>query len=236
MPTIELITEIDAPIERVFDLARSLDLHMDSMAQTGERAVAGVTSGLIDAGQEVTWQARHFGVWQHLTSRITVCDRPTHFADTMVRGAFKRFDHDHYFTVAGSGGKDTMMRDVFDFDAPLGPLGWLAERLFLTRYMRNLLLKRNATFCAVGALNEQPKYNNQELIMHRRTLAGSLIGSIKETQDVLDFCAEHDIAPDVQVIDIQDVNDAYKKVKNEDVRFRYVIDMASLKREMDEAA
>ena len=98
------------------------------------------------------------------------------------------------------------------------------------------LLKRNATFCAVGALNEQPKYNNQELIMHRRTLAGSLIGSIKETQDALDFCAEHGIAPDVQVIDIQDVNDAYKKVKNEDVRFRYVIDMASLKREMAEAA
>ena len=72
--------------------------------------------------------------------------------------------------------------------------------------------------------------------MHRRTLAGSLIGSIAETQEVLDFCAEKGVAPDVQVIDIQDVNAAYKKVKNEDVRFRYVIDMASLKREMDEAA
>ena len=97
------------------------------------------------------------------------------------------------------------------------------------------LLRRNATYCAVGALDQMPGYNNQALIMHRRTLAGSLIGSIQETQDVLDFCAEHDIAPDVEVIAIQDVNDAYKRVKKEDVRFRYVIDMASLKPEMTEA-
>ena len=97
------------------------------------------------------------------------------------------------------------------------------------------LLKRKATYCAVGALDQIPGYNNQELIMHRRTLAGSIIGSIKETQEVLDFCAEHGVAPDVQVIPIQQVNDAYKKVKEEDVRFRYVIDMASLKQEMAEA-
>lgn len=144
MPTIELTTLIRAPIERVFDLARSLDLHAASMAHTGERAVAGVTSGLIEAGQEVTWEARHFGVRQRLTSHITVCERPRHFADTMVRGAFARFDHDHYFIPAGPDGTHTSMRDVFDFTAPLGPLGWLADRLFLTRYMRNLLLRRNA--------------------------------------------------------------------------------------------
>ena len=97
------------------------------------------------------------------------------------------------------------------------------------------LLKRKATFCAVGALDQIPGYNNQELVMHRRTLAGSLIGSIRETQEVLDFCAEHGISPDVQVIPIQEVNDAYKRVKEDDVRFRYVIDMASLKREMADA-
>ncbi len=94
------------------------------------------------------------------------------------------------------------------------------------------LLKRDASFVAVGALAEMPGYNNQELIMHRRTLAGSLIGSIRETQEVLDFCAERGIAPDVEVIPIQQINAAYKHVKNEDVRFRYVIDMASLKAEM----
>ncbi len=97
-----------------------------------------------------------------------------------------------------------------------------------------LLLKRNATFCAVGALAQIPGYNNQQLVMHRRSLAGSLIGSIRETQEVLDFCAEHKIAPDIQIIAIQDINDAYKRVKDEDVRFRYVIDMASLKQEMAE--
>jgi len=98
------------------------------------------------------------------------------------------------------------------------------------------LLKRDATYCAVGALDKIPGYNNQELIMHRRSLAGSLIGSVAETQEVLDFCAEHGIAPDVQVIPIQQINDAYKQVKNEKVRFRFVIDMASLKQEMAEAA
>ena len=98
------------------------------------------------------------------------------------------------------------------------------------------LLKRNATYCAVGALDKIAGYDNQEVIMHRRSLAGSLIGSIAETQEVLDLCAEHGIAPDVQLIPIQDVNDAYKQVKDEKVRFRFVIDMASLKQELVEAA
>jgi len=91
------------------------------------------------------------------------------------------------------------------------------------------LLKRDATLVAVGALGPMAGYNNQLLVMNRNALAGSLIGSIKRTQEVLDFCAEHSIAPDVEVIPIQDINDAYKRVKSGDVRFRYVIDMASLK-------
>lgn len=97
------------------------------------------------------------------------------------------------------------------------------------------LLKRDAAYISVGALAQMPGWNHQEVIMHRRTIGGSLIGSIRETQEVLDFCAEHGVAPDVEVIAIQDINDAYKKMKNEEVRFRYVIDMASLKREMEEA-
>lgn len=143
MPVIELTTLIDAPIERVFDLARSLDLHMASTARTGERAVDGVTSGLLGAGQEVTWRARHFGVWQTLTSRMTAFEPPDHFRDSMVRGAFARFDHDHFFERTGPGGAQTRMRDVFDFTSPLGPLGSLADRLFLTRYMRGFLEERN---------------------------------------------------------------------------------------------
>lgn len=93
MPVIELATSIAAPIERVFDLARSIELHTNSTLSTGERAVAGVTSGLIGPDQEVTWRARHFGVWQALMVRVTEFERPKHFADVMLRGAFRRMEH-----------------------------------------------------------------------------------------------------------------------------------------------
>lgn len=88
MPVIDLETKINAPIERVFDLARSIDLHQRSMGHTQERAVGGVLSGLLDLGQTVTWEAVHFGFRQRLTSKITVCDRPTHLQDIMVEGGF----------------------------------------------------------------------------------------------------------------------------------------------------
>jgi uncharacterized zinc-type alcohol dehydrogenase-like protein len=93
------------------------------------------------------------------------------------------------------------------------------------------LLKRDATLCVVGALEPMKAVNNQEVAFHRRSVAGSLIGSIADTQEILDFCAEHDIGPDIEIIPIQDVNKAYKKVEDAEVRFRYVIDLASLKAE-----
>lgn len=112
---------------------------MRSTAKSRERAVGGKTSGLMALDDQVTWRARHLGVWQELTSRITAFDRPHHFRDTMVRGAFASFDHDHFFTPANNG---TLVRDVFIYRAPLGPLGRLAERLFLSAYMRRFLLRR----------------------------------------------------------------------------------------------
>jgi ligand-binding SRPBCC domain-containing protein len=139
VPVIEISTEIRAPIERVFDLSRSIDFHTASTAQTGERAVAGVTSGLISLGQEVTWRARHLGVRQHLTSRITAFHPPLHFRDSMVRGAFRRFDHDHFFTQRGD---TVLMRDVFDYESPFGILGRMADWLFLQRYMTGFLRAR----------------------------------------------------------------------------------------------
>jgi ligand-binding SRPBCC domain-containing protein len=140
VPVIELTTEVSAPVERTFDLARSVDLHVASTAHTGERAVGGVTAGLLGLGQEVTWRAKHFGIWQHLTSRITAYEWPFHFRDSMVRGIFHRFDHDHFFAQSGSV---TVMRDVLDFQSPLGLLGRLADQLFLVRHMRSLLQTRN---------------------------------------------------------------------------------------------
>ena len=139
MTVIRVETKIEAPPALCFDLARSIELHIASTGRTKEWAIAGVTSGLIGAGQEVTWSARHFGVRQTLTSRITVFDPPHHFRDSMVRGAFARFDHDHHFEGHDRG---TRMLDLFDYAAPLGPLGRLAERLVLDRYLRHLLVER----------------------------------------------------------------------------------------------
>lgn len=139
MPTIHQKLLIQAPPARVFDLARSVDLHIESAGGTQERAVGEVTSGLLKLGDEVTWSGRHFGIRQRLTSRITAFDRPHHFRDSMIRGAFSRFDHDHWFEEAPEGCR---MRDRFNFDSPWGILGRLANRLFLTRYLEGFLCRR----------------------------------------------------------------------------------------------
>lgn len=155
MPVIELKTLIRAPMERCFDLSRSVDLHVQSTSSTRERAIAGVTRGLLGAGDEVTWRARHFGIWQNLTSRMTIFDRPRHFRDSMVRGAFSRFDHDHFFTTQG---EYTEMRDVFDFASPLGPLGRIADGLVLTRYMTRFLAERNGVIKRVAESDDWRAY------------------------------------------------------------------------------
>lgn len=155
MPVIELTTKVLSPIERTFDLARSVDLHMASTAPTGERAVAGVTTGLMALGDEVTWRAKHFGIWQELASRITAFERPIHFRDSMVHGIFQRFDHDHFFAQHGN---ITVMRDVFDFQSPMGVLGRLADHLFLIRYLRSFLRTRNDTIKAVAESDRWQRY------------------------------------------------------------------------------
>ena len=141
MPVIVLRTRVAAPPSRCFDLARDIDLHQRSTAASRERAVAGVTSGPLGRGDEVTWEATHFGVRQRLTSRITEFDPPNRFVDEMVRGAFARFRHEHQFLSIPDG---TDMVDIFDYTSPLGPLGRLADGLFLRRYMTRLLRARNA--------------------------------------------------------------------------------------------
>ncbi|MDF2723158.1 MAG: cell division protein [Paenibacillus sp.] len=140
MPTIEIKLSIQAPIEICFDLARNIDMHALSAAQTKERAVGGVASGLIELGQSVTWEAVHFGVRQRLTAIITELDYPHYFVDEQLYGAFKRFRHKHQFIRTETG---TLMADTFDYTAPLGWMGRLADHLFLESYMRRFLLKRN---------------------------------------------------------------------------------------------
>ena len=140
MVRIDLLTPIAAPIERVFDLSRSVDAHLSSTAATGERVVGGTTSGLLSLGDTVTWSAVHFGVRQRLTVEITACDAPYFFEDTMRRGAFKSMVHRHHFESSAGG---TLMRDVFEFEAPLGPVGRLVEVWVLDGYMRRFLEARN---------------------------------------------------------------------------------------------
>ena len=140
MPTIHLKIEIKADINVVFDLSRSVDLHKLSAAHTKEEAIAGRTSGLIELNDTITWRAKHLGVTQLLTSVITDLESPTYFADEMVKGAFKRFRHEHFFSKEN---KLVIMKDVFDYEAPFGFLGRLADKLFLEKYMTRFLIKRN---------------------------------------------------------------------------------------------
>ena len=142
MPRIEILTSIQASPERCFDCSCDLDLHLRSMAHSGERAVAGKTSGLIGMGEEVTWRGRHFGIVHEHTSKITMFDRPRHFRDEMTRGRFKRFVHDHDFDATATG---TQMRDVLDFASPFGAMGRLVDRVVLADYLRRLLEERNTT-------------------------------------------------------------------------------------------
>jgi ligand-binding SRPBCC domain-containing protein len=139
---LEVITTIDASAERSFDCSRDIDLHLRSMEDTGERAIAGRTSGLIGMGEDVTWRARHFGVAHEHCSRITAFDRPRHFRDSMIRGRFRSFEHDHFFAETEPG--VTVMTDVIVFASPLGPLGALVDRLVLKAYLRRLIQERNA--------------------------------------------------------------------------------------------
>jgi len=139
MPCVTVTTLIHASAERCFDAARDLDLHVASMSGTEERAVGGRTSGLIELGEHVTWEARHFGIRQRLTSEITLFDRPRHFQDSMTKGAFRSFVHDHFFEPVPRG---TLMLDVLVFRSPLGVLGAVVDHLVMARYLMRLLSRR----------------------------------------------------------------------------------------------
>ena len=155
---IEECTLIDAPIQRCFDLSRSVEVHLLSNVHSGEQALAlgGVTSGLVGLSEEVTWRAKHFGVWQNLTSRTTALNSPNYFQVTMVRGIFRSMQADHLFRTTTSG--LTEMRDLFRIAAPLPVLGTVAEILFLRRYMLALLRERNAVIKRVAESSEWQRY------------------------------------------------------------------------------
>lgn len=138
---------MNSPIDRVFDLSRSIDVHLESQQESQEQAIAGRTSGLIGPGECVTWQARHFGVRLTHTAKITGFDRPNYFQDTMTRGVFRSFVHDHYFETSGA---QTIVRDILNYESPLGICGRLADALFLKKYLTRLLADRNRQIAAIA--------------------------------------------------------------------------------------
>lgn len=140
MVHIHLETLVGAPIETTFDLARDIDFHQRSMADTGERAVAGRTTGLIGMGETVTWRARHLGLTWTLTSRITEFEPPGLFVDEQVSGPFASIRHEHRFEATTTG---TLMIDDWRHTAPFGIIGRVADGLVLGRLMTGLLEKRN---------------------------------------------------------------------------------------------
>jgi ligand-binding SRPBCC domain-containing protein len=133
---------IAAPIGDCFALALSVDAHAASMTASGERAIGGVTSGVMRLGDTVPWRARHFGVAFRMTSAITEYDYPHRFVDEQRHGPFRRWWHEHTFTPMAAGA--TQMIDVVEFRSPLGPLGTIADRLVLERYLPHMIRQRNA--------------------------------------------------------------------------------------------
>lgn len=140
MPHIHLTTFIKAPAKRIFDLSRSISLHKISTAHTQEKAIAGVTSGLINKDETVTWQAKHLFKTRQFTSKIMEMQSPLFFEDEMTQGDFKSFKHQHHFKQVDNG---TIMIDLVDFESPYGALGKLVNKFYMKRYIEKLLIKRN---------------------------------------------------------------------------------------------
>ena len=141
MPEFQILTEIAASPDRCFALSLLVDAHTDSMGKSGERAVAGVTSGSLRMGDSVTWEAKHFGLPFRMTSKITAYETPTRFVDEQVKGPFASWWHEHHFEAAEAG---TLMTDVIRFRSPLGPLGALVDAAVLRRCLTGLIVTRNA--------------------------------------------------------------------------------------------
>jgi ligand-binding SRPBCC domain-containing protein len=144
---IELEMLINAPIERCFDLARSIDLHVRSAGATREKAVAGVTTGLISEGQEVGWRARHFGLWLKMRVRITGYKPPYYFQDSMITGPFRTFCHNHYFEMTPLG---TLMTDQISFCSSAPLLKNFVDRILVRDHLQTFVKERNLQLKAVA--------------------------------------------------------------------------------------
>jgi len=158
MPTIHLTTFIAAPVARVFDLARSIDVHRESMTKHKEEAVAGIRFGLIEKNESVTWKAKHLFKTRFLRSEISDMKKPDMFIDQQVKGDFKMMKHEHHFKPCENG---TIMIDLIEFEAPYGSVGKLFSKLYLTRYLKNLIEQRNKSIKELAEGEKWRKFLNR---------------------------------------------------------------------------
>jgi len=147
MTTINLTTTIKAPIQTVFDVSRNIDIHQQSASKTNEVAIAGITSGLINLNETVTWRGKHFGFYLTHKSRITAMVLNDYFVDEMEEGKFKTFKHKHFFEETNGV---TIMVDKLQYETPFGSFGKLFDFLFLKKHLTQFLLNRNQVLKAVS--------------------------------------------------------------------------------------
>lgn len=140
MTTIVLITKINAPVQEVFDLNRNIDIHKLSAAKSNETVINGVTSGLINYNEKVTWRGKHFGIYLTHKSIISSMEIPNNFTDEMVEGRFKNFKHQHTF-IEENG--ITIMRDEIQYETPFGIFGKFFDKLVLKNYLASFIQERN---------------------------------------------------------------------------------------------
>ncbi|GAA3735601.1 hypothetical protein GCM10022422_18150 [Flavobacterium ginsengisoli] len=147
MTTINLITKINASKQIVFDVSRNIDIHQQSASPSKEKAIAGITSGLINLNETVTWRGKHFGFYITHKSRITAMNFYDYFVDEMEKGKFKFFKHEHFFDEENGF---TIMKDKLQYKTPFGIFGKLFDVLFLKKHLTNFLLERNKILKAVS--------------------------------------------------------------------------------------
>lgn len=140
MTTIKLTTEINASIQLVFDINRNIDIHKLSTSKSNETAIAGVTSGLINKGETVTWRGKHFGIYLTHKSLIPEMEFPNYFIDEMVEGRFRKFKHLHTFSE--KNGK-TIMMDKIEYETPFWIFGKIFDKIVLKSYLTNFIKERN---------------------------------------------------------------------------------------------
>ena len=155
MPLIHQTTFIAAPVERVFDLSRSINLHRQAMNKYREQVIAGRHIGLLELNETVTWKAKHLFKERVLKVIMTACNKPHHFIDEALEGDFRKMKHEHYFKPVDNG---TIMIDQFYFETPHGVLGTWINALCLTKYMERLLTERNRAIKQIAESNQWKHY------------------------------------------------------------------------------